>query len=207
MSIQNFDALNPLQFDVLTELGNIGSGNAAASLSDMTRQKIQIRVPQVSVMKFNDVVQFFGGAEKLAAGLLVSLSEDVSGMILYLFGEEFINEILNAFFGKKINSLGELDEMDKSTMLEIGNIMAASYINAISQMTGLVIDISVPDLAVDMAGAILSVPAIEYANIGDSVLFINDCFIINDKEVDSRMIMVPTIDGLNLMFNRLGVDL
>lgn len=207
MPIYNFNTLNPMHFDILTELGNIGSGNAAAALADMTHKKIQIRVPEVSVLKFNDVVSYFGGAEKLAAGLLVSLAADVPGMILYLFGEEFINEILDAFFGKKVESLAELDDMDKSTMLEIGNIMAASYVNAISQMTGLFIDISVPDITIDMAGAMLSVPVIEYGNIGDSVLFINDCFIINGKKVDSHMILVPTIDGLNLMFNKLGVDL
>jgi chemotaxis protein CheC len=74
-------------------------------------------------------------------------------------------------------------------------------------MTGLFIDISVPSLAVDMAGAMLSVPAIEFANIGDSVLFINDTFIINGKEVDSHMILVPTIESLTTLFSKLGVSI
>jgi chemotaxis protein CheC len=207
MALTNFDSLNPMHFDVLTELGNIGSGNAANALSNMTQQKIQIKVPEVSVLKFNEVVQFFGGAETLAAGLLVSLSENIEGMILYLFGNDFVNEILNVFFGKQVDNLITLDDMDKSAMLEIGNIMAASYVNAISQMTGLFIDISVPDLSIDMAGAMLAVPAIEFANIGDSVLFINDTFIINNKEVDSHMILVPTIESLTTLFSKLGVSI
>jgi chemotaxis protein CheC len=74
-------------------------------------------------------------------------------------------------------------------------------------MTGLFIDISVPSLAVDMAGALLSVPIIEYGNIGDSVLLINDCFSVNGKNVNSHMILVPTIDSLNTLFKKLGVDI
>jgi chemotaxis protein CheC len=207
MAITNFDSLNPMHVDVLTEIGNIGSGNAAASLSDMTQQQVKIRVPDVMILNFNQVVEFFGSAEKLAAGLLVSLCQDIEGMILYLFGDDFVNEILSAFFGSTVENLIDLDDMHKSALHEIGNIMAASYVNAISQMTGLFIDISVPSLAVDMAGALLSVPLIEYGNIGDSVLLINDCFIVNGKEVNSHMILLPTIDSLNTLFKKLGVEI
>ncbi|MDR0920725.1 MAG: chemotaxis protein CheC [Oscillospiraceae bacterium] len=207
MALTNFEGLNPMHFDVLTEIGNIGSGNAAAALSDMTQQHIKIRVPEVSVLKFNEVMQFFGSAEKVAAGLLVNLTQDMDGMILYLFGDDFVNETLKAFFGESTSDLLMLDDMQKSALLEIGNIMAASYVNALSQMTSFFIDISVPSLAVDMAGALLSVPIIEFANISESVLLINDSFIINNKEVDSHMILLPTVESLNKLFTNLGVEI
>jgi len=207
MAITNFDSLNPMHVDVLTELGNIGSGNAASSLSDMTEQKVQIKVPEVMVLKFKDIVEFFGGdAEKLAIGLLVTLTGDIEGMILYLFGDSFVNEVLDAFFKKRVSSMAELNEMDKSTMLEIGNIMASSYVNAFSRMTEFSIKPSVPSLAIDMAGSLLSVPVVEFGNISENILFINDCFIINGKEVDSHMILIPTIHSLNVLFKKLGVE-
>jgi chemotaxis protein CheC len=192
--------------DVLRELGNIGSGNAAAALSDMTQSNVKIKVPKVSILKFNEVVDFFGSAEKIAAGLLIDIRDDIEGKILYVFGDDFVNAVQMSLIGMSVENLIEMDEMQKSALLEIGNIMAASYVNAISQMTSLTIDISIPSLAIDMVGALLAVPVIEYGNLGDSVLFIDDCFTINGKEVEANMILIPTIDSLNVMFKKLGVD-
>ena len=85
--------------------------------------------------------------------------------------------------------------------------MSASYINAIASLTGLTIDISVPQMSVDMVGAILSVPAVQFAQIGDKVLFIDDSFVIGGCEVKSNMILVPEMSSLELLFNKLGVGI
>lgn len=94
-----------------------------------------------------------------------------------------------------------------SALNEIGNIMASSYVNALSSMTSLTIDVSVPSMCVDMAGAILSVPSIEFAQVGNKVLFIDDSFSIgeNSDKVKSNMILVPEMDSLNKIFERLGI--
>ena len=97
--------------------------------------------------------------------------------------------------------------MDKSALNEIGNIMAGAYARALSSMTGLKITLSTPSICVDMAGAILSVPAIEFASIGDKVLFIEDSFGIGNDMVNSNMILVPELDSLNLLFKKLGVGI
>ena len=94
-----------------------------------------------------------------------------------------------------------------SFVTEVGNILAASYVNAISSMTGLNIQISVPQISVDMVGAILSVPAVEFAQIGDKVLFIDDSFIIGDSEIQSNMILVPELKSLSTLFAGLGVEM
>jgi chemotaxis protein CheC len=85
--------------------------------------------------------------------------------------------------------------------------MAASYVNAISQLTGMMIDISVPVMTVDMVGAILSVPAVEFAQVGNKVLFIDDGFVIGDGEIKSNMILVPEMQSLETLFTRLGVSI
>ncbi|MDR0984328.1 MAG: chemotaxis protein CheC [Ruminococcus sp.] len=208
MAIKNFENLNDVHIDVLRELGNIGSGNAATSLSGLTGQKVRIDVPNVKILSFNDAMEFVGGPEKISVGLVVPLLGQVTGMILYLFGDNFINAVVEGFFGHTIDDIRNLaeDEMSRSAVQEIGNIMSGSYVNALSLMSGLTIDIAPPEMRIDMAGAILSVPAVEFATVGDSVLFINDTFIMNDKKVDSNMILVPDIPSLNLIFEKLGVS-
>ena len=212
MSLQNMEQLNAVHFDVLREIGNIGQGNAASSLSQMLSQTIDISVPTVKLLDFNESVEYLGGPENVVLGMLVGLKGDINGMMLYVLQKNFANSMLNSVFGKQINDLTELDEMDISFIQEIGNILAGSYVNAISSLTGLTIDISVPTISVDMAGAILAVPAVEFAQIGNSVLFIDDSFIFGDSagidssEIKSNMILVPELSSLETLFSKLGIE-
>lgn len=211
MSLKNMDQLNAMHFDVLREIGNIGQGNAASSLSQMLSQTIDISVPTVKLLDFNESVEYLGGPENVVLGMLVGLKGDINGMMLYVLQKSFANSMLKAVFGKEINDLTELDEMDLSFIREIGNILAGSYVNAISSLTGLTIDISVPTISIDMAGAILAVPAVEFAQIGNSVLFIDDSFIFggssaDNSEVKSNMILVPELSSLETLFSRLGIE-
>ncbi len=207
MPFNSIDELDDMHVDVLTELGNIGSGNAATALASLMNTEININVPHVRILGFNDVADYVGGPENVVLGVLIKLSGDVDGMILYVFNDDLIRNVLKVFFGKDYTSVSELDEMDMSALNEIGNIMASSYVNALSSMTSLTIDVSVPSMCVDMAGAILSVPSIEFAQVGNKVLFIDDSFSIgeNSDKVKSNMILVPEMDSLNKIFERLGI--
>lgn len=206
MAICKIDDLSSMHLDVLKEIGNIGSGNAATSLSEMLGIMVDISVPNVKLLGFDEAVQFLGGPEQIAIGMLVRLSGDISGMMLYVIQESFAANLAKAIMGKENLSIMALDEMDTSLISEVGNIMSASYVNAISSLSGMFIDISVPSLCVDMVGAILSVPAIEFSRIGDKVLFIDDSFIMGDNEVRSNMILVPELDSLNKLFSVLGIQ-
>ena len=167
---------------------------------------VDISVPNVKLLGFDEAVQFLGGPEQIAIGMLVRLTGDISGMMLYVIQESFASNLARSIMCKDDLTIMALDEMDTSLICEVGNIMSASYVNAISSLSGMFIDISVPSLCVDMVGAILSVPAIEFSKIGDKVLFIDDSFIMGDNEVRSNMILVPEIDSLNKLFAVLGIQ-
>lgn len=207
MGLSNIEELDAMHIDVLRELGNIGSGNAASSLASFMGKEINIDVPNVRILDFNEVADYIGGPEKIVMGLLVDTIEDLKGMILYVFDDDFVKSVVKVFFDKDFESFSELSEMEISAFNEIGNIMASSYVNAIGSMTGMKIDISTPSIAVDMAGAILSYPTAKFAEIGNKVLFIDDSFGIGStlERVKSNMILVPEMDSLNNLFTRLGV--
>ncbi|MEL7623571.1 MAG: chemotaxis protein CheC [Clostridiales bacterium] len=206
--MKNLDDLNDLQLDVLREIGNIGSGNAASALSTMLDRPVDISVPKVMILDYNEVTDSLGGPEELLVGLLLSLSGDVTGMIMFLLHKDFAHMMINTLTGMELENFGNLDEFSSSAIREVGNIMAASYVNAIASLTGLDINISPPDLCVDMVGAILSVPAIYFANIGDKIIFIQDEF---DKKEDdktsSHILMIPEMDSLAKIMTNLGLEL
>lgn len=207
MAIQNVEQLQDMHLDVLKEIGNIGSGNAASSLSELIQCNTDITVPSVKMLDFSEAVNFLGGPENVAIGMLVGIKGDITGMMLYILQHSFASKLTSTLFGSEIEDLTNMNEMEISFISEVGNIMAASYVNALSQLTGMMIDISVPNMTVDMVGAILSVPAVEFAQVGNKVLFIDDGFVIGDGEIKSNMILVPEMQSLETLFTRLGVSI
>lgn len=205
MSIDRYEDLNDMQLDVLKEIGNIGSGNATTALSAMIGKMVDIEVPRVQFLSFQDAIDAAGGAEKNIAGVLVRINGDIDGMILFLFEFALIDYILGNLFGKKIENIDQLDDIDRSALKEIGNIMASSYVNAIAQLAGMNIFVDIPELAVDMLGAIVSVPAVEVGEISDKLLFIDNNMIIDKVNVTSKILLVPSVSSLDHIMTNLGV--
>lgn len=203
--LNNFNDLSPVALDCLREIGNIGSGSAASSLSQMLNRSIKMRVPSVRVLDYEHVIDEMGGPEKVITGLLVTLCGDIKGMIMFLLEESFAEVVLNTFLAKDKVNLIALDDIEKSVIQEMGNIMAGSYLQAIGQLTGLTIDMSVPSMTVDMLGAIMSVPIIEFSEVGDKVLFIDDGFIIDGNDIKSNIILIPEMESLETLMKKLGV--
>lgn len=203
--LKNYDDLSPVAIDCLKEIGNIGSGSAASSLSQMLGKNIEMHVPDVRVLDYQSVIDEMGGPEKVITGILVTLCGDISGMIMFLLEDTFAKVVLNTFLGKDNVNVVELDENDFSAIKEMGNIMAGSYLGALSTLTGLTIDMSVPSMTVDMMGAIMNAPMIEFSEVGDKVLFINDGFVIDEVDINSHIILIPTVESLDILMTKLGV--
>jgi len=202
---KSYDDLNPMHFDVLREIGNIGAGNAATSLSMLLDQPIDMTLPQVKLLDFNDVADQVGGAEALTYGVLLNLEGDVNGMIMFLLNKDFAHLVLNILMGEAFESFDEMDEIALSAIKEVGNILSAAYVKSIAELTGLFISISVPEVSIDMAGALLSVPIIRFGAIGDKVLFIEENFQSPEVTVQSHMILFAEMESLNLMLRKLGL--
>ncbi len=205
MSIGKYEDLSDMQIDVLREVGNIGSGNATTALSSMVGKMIDIEVPKVEVLDFNDAIEAVGGPEKVIAGVLIRINGDIDGMIMFLFEQNLISLIEQTFFGEAPESIFSLNEAQMSALTEMGNIMAGSYVNAISQLAGMTIDVEVPVMTIDMLGAIMSVPAVEMGEMGDKLLFIDNNMIIDKTSIQSKMLLLPTIDSLDNLLGKLGV--
>lgn len=205
MAIKNYEDLEAMHLDVLKEIGNIGSGNATTALSQMLNTMVDIEVPVVEILDFQQAIDAAGGPEKIVAGILVGIKGDIDGMIMFLFEKELVSVITETFFGHQTENLVAIDEGEKSALHEIGNIMAGSYVNAISQLADMFIDVDVPNMAVDMLGAIMSAPAAQMGQMGDKLLYIDNNIVLGNVNVRSKMLLLPTIDSLGNLLGKLGV--
>ena len=207
MPFETFDKLNDMHIDALREIGNIGSGNAASALSTMLCCPVNISVPTVQVLDYNDAVEQMGGPEQMIVGSLISLEGDVQGMILFLLQKNFSSMMIKTLLcAEEAPEMESIDEMGYSVIQEVANIMAASYLNAIGSLTGLTIGMSTPSLCIDMLGAILSVPAIYYANISDKIIYIQDEFSGHDFRAPSHILLIPDMESLKNIMGKLGLE-
>lgn len=190
-------------FDVLKELGNIGAGNATTALSQMMQCKVDMSVPQVKLMEFKELGQLMGGEEIIMAGIYLAIEGDVAGSIMFLLEKQAARHLVNKLMGTSIEG-EEFSEMEFSALKEVGNIITAAYLNSLASLTNLKLQPSVPDLTVDMAGAILSVPAIEFGTLGDKMLLIQTQF-FDDMVLDGYFILVPNLDSYSKILSALGL--
>ena len=190
-------------FDVLKELGNIGAGNATTALSQMMQCKVDMSVPQVKLMEFKELGEMMGGEEIIMAGIYLAIEGDVAGSIMFLLEKQAARHLVNKLMGTSVEG-EEFSEMEFSALKEVGNIITAAYLNSLASLTNLKLHPSVPDLTVDMAGAILSVPAIEFGTLGDKMLLIQTQF-FDEMVLDGYFILVPNLDSYSKILSALGL--
>lgn len=203
--MKGFEELNGMELDTIREIGSIGTGNAATALSSMLGCKVNIEMPEVKIMGYNEAIEWIGGPEVVTAGVLAHLSGELNGIMLSVQQMEFVNLVLEHVVGRTVSDFDQLDELDRSALLEVGNIMLSAFINALAGMTDMKIRLTVPAFAVDMQGAILAVPMAEFGGQSDYIMTISTNFVCRDHEVPCRVLLSPDIRSLNFLLKKLGV--
>ena len=206
MKIRNYDELTTMEIDTLREIGSIGTGNAATALSQMLDCEVRITLPEVRIMGYNEAIEWIGGPEEITAGVLVKLSGQINGIMLSVQPLDFVNLALESILGETVTDYAQLSEMENSVLVEMGNIMISTFINAMSGLAGLDINVTVPAFTVDMQGAILAVPMAEYGGQSDYIMTIGGNFVCDGKEVPCRLLLSPDIRSLNFLLRKLGVS-
>ena len=205
MDLKSFDELSSLEIDTLREIGSIGTGNAATALSQLLGREVRITLPEVRIMGYNEAIEWMGGPERVTAGVLVGMSGQMSGVMLSVQQLGFINLVLEQMLGTSIRDYTDLDELGQSTLVEIGNIMISTFINAFSGLSNIAVNLTVPAFAVDMQGAILSVPMAAYGGMSDYLMTIGGNFVCENEQVPCHLLLSPDIRSLNFLLKKLGV--
>jgi len=202
----SYEQMNGNAIDVFKEIGSIGTGHAATALSTTLSAKISMSLPEVNIMDFNTARSYLGGPEKIIAATLVHMSGELNGIMLYLLDLKFINVVLERLNMEPVPRYEKLTELGISAISEISNIIISSYANAVSQLTGISIHLSVPAMAINMLGGIMSVPMVEYGYVTDKIMMIGGKFLYENEELSSNLIMLPDINSLNYLLKKLGVS-
>lgn len=205
------EGVNPTLIDIICEIGNIGAGNAATALSGMLRKRVEMSVPKVEIVPLSAIPTLCGSPESPVVGGMVDMTGDMQGQIMLILGIREAYNMSAAAYGRKPElenpGIEHLTETDMSALSEIVNILAGSYLSAISSMTGLMTMPSIPYMSVDMAGALLSVVAIECGMEGDSALFFETKFADEQGGIECSFFLLPDRTSYQKLMEALGVSL
>ena len=205
MAIKSYEEMNELEMDILKEIGSIGGGNAATAMSSMLNAKVNMSLPKVVILGFNEALDYLGDPEELVAAIFVEMSGELSGIMLLILTKEFSDEVLFRMLGKVDSDFLELEEIDSSVLMETGNIVISSYITAMASLTNVNVELSVPQLAINMVGGIMSAPMSLMGQHSDRIMMITGQFTIDGKALDSEMLLLPDVESLNVLMKKLGV--
>ena len=203
---ENMAELSAMQLDVLKEIGNVGAGNSATALSRLIRRRIEMTVPHVALVPIEDVPDFVGGPELVVVGIFLRVYGKAPSNILFLIPRDSAFALVDTLLGRERGETTELDAMDESALMEIGNILAGAYLNAFYTFTGMSMLPSIPALAVDMAGAILNVVLVQLGEMGDRALLIETNFVAEDRSISGHFFLVPDPGSLSSIMNAVGVE-
>lgn len=197
--------LDETGLDMLTEIGTIGAGNATTSLAVLLDSKLSMKVPKVSFMKMDDFVESIGGAENIIAGVMSNITGDIEGFVLFAMDLRDARRLVNRLRGIEISKLERFTEMDLSAVQEIGNILISSYLSSMETLIGMKMRPSNPMMTIDMAGAILSFPAVVNSREHDDVLRIESQFEGEDLSIDGHIMMISDSNSYKIIHKKLGL--
>ena len=165
----------------------------------MLGRSVDISVPSAFVMPMAEAVGTIGDPESEATGVVLGIVGEMPGSVLLLFTPKDA-ELMCGLLGVEAGT-----EIGVSALMEIGNIVGASYINALGQMIGMELEPTPPAAATDMLGAIVETVLAERAGAGDVALLLDSDLVVEGEDCSVSFLLVPDQGGVDQMLERLGV--
>ncbi|OEH91283.1 chemotaxis protein CheC [Bacillus solimangrovi] len=197
--------------DILKEVGNIGAGNAATALSQLLNKPIDMTVPNVKIVSFDEMMEMMGGADNVIASVFLRIEGQAKGSMFFMLPLEQASRFIQKMTGITNVSFNAppYDEISISALQEAGNILSGSYLSAFSDFTKLKLYPSVPALAIDMVGAVLSYGLIEICRVTDYAIVIDTSVFEHEnpdtEKINGHFLLLPDPDSFPKIFKSLGV--
>ena len=177
---------NEMELDALKELGNIGAGHAATSLSQLLNRTIEISVPKVNIVEITDTLKALNRKPDEVITTVVTGLNDIDkvvGFLLFIFPNNI---------DKKIAEIMMVDEeMCDSALTEIGNILASSFCDALAEFLNIVLMPTPPNLVKDYILSILDELLAQIATKSNYLIIFRTQLKDESNVVELDIILVP----------------
>jgi chemotaxis protein CheC len=191
--------LSDEQLDALSELANIGAGTAATALSQMLAQEVMLSVPRALALPLADAVAAAGPPDQIVTGVVIPLQGDLDAIVVLLISSKDA-QTLCSLLGVEAGT-----EVGDSALSEIGNILGASYMSALTGMTGLSLELCPPQLLTDLLASIVASLLALTAADSDTALMLDTALDLAEHPCELSFLLIPVGGSVTTLLAPLGL--
>jgi chemotaxis protein CheC len=193
--------LTEFQMDAIRELGNIGTSHSATSLSQLVGRDIHITVPAISLEHIDNIPAIVSNDRVVGLLLEIKDGDRTMGYLYTIFSEKSAANIVDTLLGQPCGTTTAIGELEQSAIMEVGNILASSFCDAIAEFLGIVLLPSPPNFVNDMVSAILQSSLIEISMIADDAILFRTDLADEQQIFDGYVILFPNPEMLGRMLS------
>lgn len=182
-----------------TDLVSLGTRHAMAGLSEMLGEEIAVSSFALKRTPVAELANVVGGAEVDAVGIYLTVTGAANGHLMLIYEPRIAYAFVDLLMGQPADTTTELDEMGRSALGEMGNIIGAFFLNAIADATGLELMPSPPAVMTDMAGALLDVVTAEILLRQDDTYVAETTFTTSEREIEGQFMVMPSEELLEAL--------
>jgi chemotaxis protein CheC len=190
-----------LYYDTLREICSFGAGHAASSLSNIVEKKVVITVPEVCMRSVKEQMSLMGDESKAVVMVNSQFELGESGMIFYLATIDNAKSVVGAMTCVRI---GELGELEKSAMVEIGNILSGSIIGSVSNFMEEKVFFNPPNLYINPPHKVLGATLGKQIRNDNPLLFVSVDISVEEEDISSTLLFVPLFDLVAKVWDKMS---
>jgi chemotaxis protein CheC len=208
-------SMNQMHLDAIREIGNIGAGHAATSLSVMLGCPVEIDVPKAELVSIYELNSYYGDPDASYTAVFAASDNDASMNFMLLIKEEDVGKLVTLLVAKQFGMQMELSamsqEMIDSALGEIGNILLGSFLNSVNTLLGVTSGISMPSVTHDMLASIVSVVSAMFGQYGDIALVTQSNLNVmpegkkQSEPLDAHILLASEPAALEALLRKLGI--
>jgi chemotaxis protein CheC len=198
--------LDSVQVDGLREVANIGAGHAATALSRLTQRQVSFSVPDVRVVRLEEIDRALGAPDAVVAAVVMRILGDLTGRTVQLFDSTTAAALTSIMLDRQIASFpDDIGAAERSMLTEASNVITGAFLNAMSDLMGIVAIMSVPEFAIDMTAAVLLTSYVNFGDVNDYVFYMSTRLEIegSEQELRTQFLLLPDAASLAVILRSL----
>ncbi|KRL02088.1 chemotaxis protein CheC [Liquorilactobacillus capillatus] len=194
-------AYSELELDGLKEVINIGGGHAATSISKLVNQKIDMHVPEISILSYHELYEQIIAADVEVHAVVSNIVGNYSGVILFVVSDDSADKLSELMLGAKTDDIN----VKMSAVSELTNIISNSFLSAIGNLLNVELVSALPVIQDDYFGAVISSIYMALDQYDEQIMVIRNEFTYSEEKLDASLFLIPETGVLEQILKSLGI--
>lgn len=193
------DAVGQDGYHLLREMGSIGAANACAALTRLTGKTVRTIKCEAIALDVENASRVLGAPDKVSVATATNVEAELSGIMLFIMGEEFAARLLEAIWDQPFSLPLSLEREDVIAIKQVSNAVCAFYIAPLGEMLGMSAKLSPANLYCDNARALMNLRCVRMSGRRKGLIYIENSFAFENTLFVNHLLFLPRRDSLETL--------